>query len=59
LPVVYVVFSVLLTVQWRLRRTGSLWGLTRVLDYDLYWRTQAGLLALYICANTMGPVPLH
>ena len=31
LPVVYAVFSVFLTAQWRLRHSGS-WGLTRVVD---------------------------
>jgi len=31
LPVVYAVFSVFLTAQWRLRHTGSLWGLTESL----------------------------
>jgi len=58
LPDVYAVFSVFLTAQWRLWHTGSLWGLTRVFDYDLYRKTRACLFALYICATTIGPTSL-
>ena len=47
LPVFYAVFSVFLTAQWRLRHSGS-WGLTRVVDYDLYRRTQASLLCIFV-----------
>jgi len=51
------VFSVFLTAQWQLRHTGSS-GLARVFYYDIYRRTQACLLALYICATTHGTTSL-
>jgi len=46
---------VFLTTQWLLPHTGSL-GLARVLDYDLYRRTQACLLRMFIPPPT---VSLH
>jgi len=55
LPVVYAVFSVFLTAQWRLRHTGSS-GLARVFDYGLSRRTQACLLCIFVPPPT---VPLN
>jgi len=55
LCVFYAVFSVFLTAQWRLRHTGSS-GLTRVFDYELYQRTQACLLCIFVSPPT---VPIH
>ena len=54
---VFRLFLVFLTVQCRLRHTGSS-GLTRVFDYDLYRRMRAYLLVAYICATTHGPTSL-
>jgi len=49
------VFLLFLTAQWRFRYTGSS-GLARFLDYDVYWRTQACLLCIFVPQPT---VPLH
>jgi len=38
---------VFLTAQWQLRHTGSS-GFARVLDYDLYRRTRACLLCIFV-----------
>jgi len=48
----YAVFLVFLTAQWRLGNTGS----ARVFIYDLYRRTQACLLCIFVPPPT---VPLH
>jgi len=55
LPVFQAVFMVFLTARWLLRHTGSS-GLAHVFDYDLYRRTQACLLCMFMPPPT---VPLH
>jgi len=48
-------FILFLTAQWLLWHTGS-WGFARVFDYDLYRRTQAWLLCMFVPSPM---VPLH
>ena len=51
----FAVFLVFSTAQWQLQRTDSS-GLARIFDYDIYQRTQACLLCIFVPPPT---VPLH